>query len=287
MDTSFDDLYSGMESALGGQPEAAPETPATAPVGEEPTAETPAPEQQTEQPAPEGEAQPAEGQHNQEGVGDHTKAFQAYRAEIAVYKAQLAEAQAAQQEAAQYRAYFAQLQAQQQEAQFAQQLEQYSDDPESLAALLQTRQAEFQQQAQAQQRETVLRMGADLARATLPDFDNQVGKLYQAFGAEVVDHLASQQANGPLWAYQMAQMLRTPEEFQAAVQSEAQRLFAETQARTQPKTPIASRGIGQIPAAAPNANPHPASESFRALNFGPGTQSFEAAYENLLRASGG
>lgn len=284
MDTSIDSMYSGMEDALGSTPDAPTVETVTAPVDEEST--TDAPEQQPQQPVQEGDS-PAGDTPNPEGPGDTAKAFQAYRAEIAAYKAQLAEQQDAAQRAAQYEAYFTQLQAQQQQAQLEQQLEQYSDDPESLAALLQSKQTEYQQQAQAQQREQALRMGADFARAAFPDFDSQIGKLYTILGPEVVDGLAAQQANGPLWAYQMAQQFRSPEEFNQAVESQVQARLAELAPRTQPKTPMSSRGIGQLPAAAANTNPHPAMSAAQALNFGPTNQGFDAAYQALLEAAGG
>lgn len=287
-ETGFDALYSGMDDALGSVAETTThQVEAPTPAVEETAAPEPtAPEQPDQQPAPEGEAQPAEGL-NPEGPGDTAKAFQAYRAEIAAYKAQLAEATQAAQEAAQYREYFAHLQAQQQEAQLAQQLEVYADDPEAIAAILQAKQREFQQQADARIQEQTLKMGADLARATLPDFDNQVSKLYGLLGPEVVDALAAQQANGPLWAYQMAQQFRTPQEFEQAVEAKVQARLAEIAPRTQPKTPIASRGIGQLPAAAPNTNPHPAAGAAQALNFGVSNQGFDAAYTALLEAAGG
>ncbi|MEK9723070.1 MAG: hypothetical protein VW405_06240 [Rhodospirillaceae bacterium] len=268
---------------------AAPEAEATTPTGEEPAASQPPVEQpsqtqeQPQQPAPEAEAQGGE-EFNPEGPGNPAEAFRAYRQQIAELRAAQAQAQA---EMQQYRDYFANLQAQQQEAELAQQLEQYSDDPEAIARILQHKQHEFQQQAARQQQEAALRMGADFARATLPDFDAQVGKLYQMLGPEVVDHLAAQQANGPLWAYQLAQNLRTPEEFNQAVESRAQALAAEIVQRANPKAPTSSRGIGQIPAAAPNQVQHPSSDAAKALNFGPMSASFDSAYESLLRAAGG
>jgi len=270
-------------AALGAAPEAAPTAPeATTPAGEEPVAQDQADSGTAQEQSPtleQGGEEP-----NPEGPGDHAKAYQAYRQQIAELKAQQAQAYA---EMQQYRDYFANLQAQQQQAQLAEQLEAYSDDPEAIASILQAKQQEFQQQAQAQQAQAALRMGSDFARATLPDFDQQIGKLYGLLGADVVDSLAMQQANGPLWAYQLAQNLRTPDEFQAAVEARAQALAAETLQRANPKAPTSSRGIGAIPSAAPNQVTHPAQDTVKALNFGPHNPAFDASYDALLRMAGG
>lgn len=285
MSESTTDMYSGIEGAmdaLGAMPtDSAPVTDATTPAGEEPAAQQP---QQPENPA--DPQQPEEGEgFNPEGPGDHTKAFQAYRQQIADLKAQMAqEAQARQQ----YEAYFANLRAQQEQAQMAEQLEQYTDDPESLAALLQQQQREYQQQAQQQVTTQRLSMAADLARQTFPDFDQQLGKLYANLGPEIVDRLAAQQDNPAMWAYNFAKTaFLTPEEVAAQVESQVQARLAELAPRIQPKTPIASRGIGQLPAAAPNSNAHPMQDTARALNFGPSNPGFDAAYDALLNAAGG
>lgn len=283
MSESTSDMYSGIEGAsdaLGAMPIAdpSPAPEATTPAGEEPAAQEPAEQ-------PEQGQQPGEEAHNPEGPGDHAKAYQAYRQQIAEQRAQMAEMQ---QRQAQYDAYFANLQHQQEQAQLAEQLEQYSDDPDSLAQLLHQQQAQYQQQAQQQVVTQKLTMAADLAREVFPDFDAQVGKLYANLGADVVDRMAAQQANPAMWAYQFAKTaFQTPQEIEAQVEARVQARLQELAPRTTPKTPIASRGIGQLPAAGANSHAHPMQETARALNFGPHNQGFDAAYTAMLEAAGG
>lgn len=275
------------EAALGATPTAdeAPtpaveETAAPAPVEE---AAPPAPEQ----PAPEAPADPApaEPAYNPDGPGDLKVALQREREQARALREHL---QAVEAEQAQMRAWIAQQQQAAQEAQFRQQLEAYADDPDALAQVLQAKQREYQQQAEAQAHTARLQMSADLARQTYSDFDTQLGKLYQQLGADVVDRLAAQQPNPALWAYQMAkQAFLTPAELDAQVEARVQARLAELAPRTRPQTPTSSRGIGHLPAAASPVDAAPENELLRALNLDPGSRGWDAAYGRLLEASGG
>ena len=275
-ETTFDSLYEGSDASLGSdaQPDSSPDFTAPAPTGEEPAAVI---DQQQEQPV-----QPSEGD---QGPGDHTKAYASYRAQIAEQARVNAETQARLQ---QFEAYHAQIAAEQQQVELQQQIEQLADDPESAAAFLESKQREYQQAAQADQAMYRVTASAQAFAATVPDFGEQIGKLAEVFGGmDALNAMASQQDMPAQWAYQVAQSIRTPQQYAADVDAAVTARLAELAPRTQPKTPLASRGIGNLPAAAPNVAAHPAEESYRALNFGPGTPSFDAAYDNLLRAAGG
>lgn len=283
-----DAIYnSADEAALGAMPTAEE---ATTPAVEEtaaPAVEEAAPEPQPEQPAPETPASPApeESAFNPDGPGDLKVALQREREQARALREHL---QAVEAEQAQMRAWIAQQQQAAQEAQFRQQLEAYADDPDALAQVLHAKQREYQQQAEAQAAAARLQMSADLARQMYPDFEAQLGKLYQQLGADVVDRLASQQANPALWAYQMAkQAFLTPAELDAQVEARVQARLAELAPRTRPQQPTSSRGIGHLPAAASPVDANPENELLRALNLDPGSRGWDAAYSKLLEAAGG
>jgi len=283
-DSTFD-AYAGFDdAALGAMPTDAPEATVQTPAAEDAAAVVSTPEQSQEQPVTPSEGEQGEA-FNPEGPGDHAKAFASYRQQIAQEAKAHAETQARLQ---QFEAYHAQLRAEQQQVELQAQFEQYADDPESAAAFLETKQREYQQQAQADQAMYRVTASAQAFAATVPDFGEQVHKLAAVFGGmDALNQMASQQDMPAQWAYQVAQSIRTPEQYAADVDAAVNARLAELAPRAQPKTPLSSRGIGNLPAAAPNVAHHPAEESYRALNFGPGTASFDAAYDNLLRAAGG
>ena len=277
-DSTFDAYASFDDADLGGMPtDAAPEATVQTPAAEEAATVEATPDQQQEQPVT-----PSEGD---QGPGDHTKAYASYRAQIAEQARVNAETQARLQ---QFEQYHARIAAEQQQAELQQQIEQYADDPESAAAFLEQKQREYQQQAQSEQAMYRVTASAQAFSATVPDFGEQIGKLAGVFGGmDALNQMAAQQDMPAQWAYQVAQSIRTPEQYAADVDAAVNARLAELAPRAQPRTPLASRGIGNLPAAAPNVASHPAEESYRALNFGPGTASFDAAYDNLLRAAGG
>jgi hypothetical protein len=275
------------EAALGAMPTV---DEAPTPAAEEavaPAVTEAAPTQQTEQPEPEAPAEPtpAEPPFNPDGPGDLRVALQREREQARALREHL---QAVEAEQAQMRAWIAQQQEAAKEAQFRQQLEAYADDPDALAQVLQAKQRELQQAAEAQAHTARLQMSADLARQMYPDFEQQLGKLYAQLGADVVDRMAAQQPNPALWAYQMAkQAFLTPAEIEAQVEARVQARLAELAPRTKPQTPTSSRGIGHLPAAAAPVDAAPENELLRALNLDPGNRGWDAAYSKLLEAAGG
>lgn len=278
MDESIEALY----SALEGGDEAVDTTTESEPQVEQPE-QTPA----GEEPAPEPE-QPAqaqqEGDWNPDGPGDLREALRQEREQLRYFREQM---ELQQQQLQQYQSWYQQQQqlaAQEQQRQY---LEELSYDPEQLQAYLQQQQQAAWQQAQQSQTVYKLQMAADLARQTIPDFDQQLNKIYDLLGAEVVDSMASQQANPALWAYQFAKNFSmTPDEINARVEAEVQKRLAQIAPRAQVKQSTNSRGIGHLPASGQNYDPSPESDLFKALNFGVNNNGFDAAYGKLLEAAG-
>lgn len=275
MDEAYSALYEALENAAESSEEEAPaeQVAEQAPVGEEPAP--------AEEPAPQAEPQQ---DWNPDGPGDLREALRQEREQLRYFREQ---AELQQQQLAQYQAWYQQ----QQEAVAAQQqreyLEELAYDPEQLQAYLQQQQQVAFQQASQQQAEYKVKMAADLARQTIPDFEQQIGKLYNLLGAEVVDSMAMNQPNPALWAYEFAKNFSsTPDEINARVEAEVQKRLAQIAPRAQVKQSTNSRGIGHLPASGRNSDPAPESDLFKALNFGPGNNGFDAAYSKLLEAAG-
>lgn len=276
------DIYEGLDTeSLGGDAiqldgDGLPIEAAETPAGEEPAAE-----QHGDQPA-----DPAADAGADQGPGDHAKAFAAYRAEIAELKQQVAQANYQQQQAAAaQQAAYVQAQQAQEAAQHQANLEELQDDPEQLALYLQHVQQAYQERAQQTQAMGMLRMSADLARAALPDFDAQLGKLYQTFGASYVDQMAASQPNPAMWAYQAAKMIQTPAEQAAALEAAVAARTAEIARAATPRDPVSSRSLGRIPAAGAVDTGNPVADKAAALNFGSLNPAFDSAYSDLLRAA--
>jgi len=272
---SFDSLYAELEQQVADSPdEAMPEqAPEQTPVGEEPTPEQAQPDENTEQ-----------NNWNPDGPGDIREALRQEREQLRLYREQM---ELQQQQLNQYQAWYQQQQqlaAQEQQRQY---LEELAYDPDQLQAYLQQQQQAAWQQAQQQQMTYKLQMAADLARQSLPDFDQQLGKIYNLLGPDVVDSMAAQQANPALWAYQFAKNFSaSPDEINARVEAEVQRRLSEIAPRAHVKQSTNSRGIGHLPASGRNIDPSPEGDLMKALNFGPGNTGFDAAYSKLLEAAG-
>ena len=278
MDESIESLY----SALEGNGEEVVES--TEP--EQPTEPTPAGEEPVSEPEQPQEAEQPEqsGDWNPDGPGDLREALRQEREQLRYFREQM---ELQQQQLQQYQAWYQQQQelaAQEQQRQY---LEQLADDPEQLQVYLQQQQQAAWQQAQQSQTVYKLKMAADLARQTLPDFDQQLNKIYDLLGHEVVDSMAAQQANPALWAYQFAKNFSaTPDEINARVEAEVQKRLAQIAPRAQVKQSTNSRGIGHLPASGQNYDPSPESDLFKALNFGVNNNGFDSAYSKLLEAAG-
>lgn len=272
---SFDSLYAELEQQVDDSPiEATPEqAPEQTPVGEEPTTEQPQPEATTEQ-----------ENWNPDGPGDIREALRQEREQMRLYREQV---ELQQQQLAQYQAWYQQQQQQAAQEQQRQYLEELADDPDQLQAYLQQQQQAAWQHAQQQQVTYRIQMAAELARQSIPDFDQQLNKIYGLLGPQVVDSMAAQQANPALWAYQFAKNFSSsPDEINARVEAEVQRRLSEIAPRAQVKQSTNSRGIGHLPASGSNVDPMPESDLFKALNFGPGNTGFDSAYAKLLEAAG-
>lgn len=274
-ESSIDSLYaelSGGEEALGA-------------FEQEETEQTPVSEELTSEPvAQEPEVQAEQNDWNPEGPGDMREALRQEREQLRLYREQM---QMQQQQLEQYQAWYNQQQEQAAAEQQRQYLEELADDPEQLQAYLQQQQQAAWQQAQQSQYEQKLVMSADLARATIPDFETQLNKLYSLLGPEAVDRMAMQQANPAMWAYQFAKNFAvTPDEVNARVEVEVQRRLAEIAPRAQVKQSTNSRGIGYLPASGKSVDAGPEADLFKALNFGVNNNGFDAAYGKLLEAAG-
>jgi len=220
---------------------------------------------------------------NPDGPGDIREALRQEREQLRLYREQM---ELQQQQLQQYQAWYQQQQqlaAQEQQRQY---LEELADDPDQLQAYLQQQQHAAWQQAQQQQTTYKLQMAAELARQSIPDFDQQLGKIYNLLGPDIVDAMAAQQSNPALWAYQFAKNFSaTPEEINSRVEAEVQKRLAEIAPRAQVKQSTNSRGIGHLPASGRNTDPTPESDLFKALNFGVNNSGFDAAYAKLLEAA--
>lgn len=275
MDESIESLYSALEGQGDETTDVVSESEQPAeptPVGEEPTpvAEQP---QEAEQP-----------DWSPDGPGDLREALRQEREQLRFFREQM---DLQQQQLQQYQAWYQQQQQAAAQEQQRQYLEELADDPDQLQAYLQQQQQAAWQQAQQSQVTYKLQMAADLARQTLPDFDQQLGKIYNLLGPDVVDSMAAQQANPALWAYEFAKNFSmTPDEINARVEAEVQKRLAQIAPRAQVKQSTNSRGIGHLPASGQNIDASPQSELFKALNFGVNNNGFDAAYSKLLEAAG-
>ena len=273
---SFDALYAELEQQSE-QPEQEAafeltQAPEQTPVVEETASEVNAEQVESEQ-----------ENWNPEGPGDIREALRQEREQLRLYREQV---ELQQQQLGQYQAWYQQQQqlaAQEQQRQY---LEQLADDPEELQAYLQQQQQATWQQAQQQQIEYRVQMAADLARQTIPDFEQQIHKIYNLLGHEVVDAMAAQQPNPALWAYQFAKNFSaTPDEINARVEAEVQKRLAQIAPRAQVKQSTNSRGIGHLPASGRNVDAAPEADLFKALNFGVNNNGFDQAYSKLLEAA--
>lgn len=274
-ESSFDSMYAelaGGEEALG---EVEQEVTEQSPVGEEPAP--------VEEPVQETQEAETNQEWNPEGPGDMREALRQEREQFRLYREQV---QLQQQQLEQYQAWYRQQQEAAAAEQQRQYLEELADDPEQLQAYLQQQQQAAWQQAQQSQYEQKLIMSADLARATIPDFEQQLDKLYSLLGGETVDRMAMQQDNPAMWAYQFAKNFAvTPDEVNARVEQEVQRRLAEIAPRAQVKQSTSSRGIGHLPASGKAIDSGPEADLFKALNFGVNNNGFDAAYGKLLEAA--
>lgn len=274
-ESSFDSMYAelaGGEEALG---EVEQEVTEQSPVGEEPAP--------VEEPVQETQEAETNQEWNPEGPGDMREALRQEREQLRLYREQM---QMQQQQLEQYQAWYRQQQEAAAAEQQRQYLEELADDPEQLQAYLQQQQQAAWQQAQQSQYEQKLIMSADLARATIPDFEQQLDKLYSLLGGETVDRMAMQQDNPAMWAYQFAKNFAvTPDEVNARVEQEVQRRLAEIAPRAQVKQSTSSRGIGHLPASGKAIDSGPEADLFKALNFGVNNNGFDAAYGKLLEAA--
>lgn len=274
-ESSFDSMYAelaGGEEALG---EVEQEVTEQSPVGEEPAP--------VEEPVQETQEAETNQEWNPEGPGDMREALRQEREQLRLYREQM---QMQQQQLEQYQAWYRQQQEAAAAEQQRQYLEELADDPEQLQAYLQQQQQAAWQQAQQSQYEQKLIMSADLARATIPDFEQQLNKLYSLLGPEAVDRMAMQQDNPAMWAYQFAKNFAvTPDEVNARVEQEVQRRLAEIAPRAQVKQSTSSRGIGHLPASGKAIDSGPEADLFKALNFGVNNNGFDAAYGKLLEAA--
>lgn len=274
MDSSYDELYAQLEASEAEEAPAEASVEETTPVSEELTSEQPAAEPVAEQQA----------DWNPDGPGDLREALRQEREQLRYFREQ---AELQQQQLAQYQAWYQQQQqlaAQEQQRQY---LEELADDPDQLQAYLHQQQQMAWQQAQQQQVEYKLSMAAEMARATIPDFDQQLSKVYGLLGEEVVDAMAAKQANPALWVYQFAKNFSaTPDEINARVEAEVQKRLAQIAPRANVKQSTNSRGIGHLPASGKSIDAGPEADLFKALNFGVNNSGFDAAYAKLLEAAG-
>lgn len=272
---TFDSLYAGLEQAEESPETVTPEPePEQTPAGEEPA---------TEQAEPEAQA-PEQENWNPDGPGDLREALRQEREQLRLYREQM---ELQQQQLNQYQAWYQQQQQLAEQEKQRQYLEELAYDPDQLQAYLQQQQQQAWQQAQQQQMTYKVQMASSLARQTIPDFDQQINKLYDLLGAQVVDSMAMQQENPALWAYQFAKNFSSsPEEINSRVEAEVQKRLAEIAPRAQVKQSTNSRGIGHLPASGRNTDPTPESDLFKALNFGVNNNGFDQAYSKLLEAAG-
>lgn len=228
----------------------AEETP-TPPADEEPAGED---EEEGDGVAlPDAAAQPQQNK----GPGDLRVALKQERQERQALQAQVNQfltQQAQQQQAQQQAAYQARLQ---------QDLEQMdpADVPAYLEARNQQQAQQFQQQARQQQARQVLANFEDMARSTLPDYDEQITKLTKTPIGQSIANWALEQPNPGQAAkslYELAKGLRTEAEFNSAVEDAVTERIAAWQGRTtkSAKTPAPTPRLGALPAASSPKQPN-------------------------------
>lgn len=234
------------------------DTTATTPGDEETPAEEETPEGEEGTGETDAETE-GDDEFNPDGPGDPKKWALAERAkrkaEAEARKAAEERAAAAEARLAQIEAAEAAAKAQAEEAQIQAQYQALVDEGredearEYLLRVQQHKTATLQTQHQQQLSMQALKMSAAMVKEIHPDFDERIGRLYQALGPAVVDQMALQ--NNPAapakWAYEFSRThFPTEADTAARVEEAAKAKLAEIQAKNQPPAQRGHKSIAHV-----------------------------------------
>lgn len=111
------------------------------------------------------------------------------------------------------------------------------------------RQAQAQQQEQQAQATTAhqrVALSEEFARMTWPDYDAQIQKVVDRFGAGEAYRLASQQSNPSEWAYQLGKSWETPAERQVSIDAIVTKAVAEALSKHQNPPSRGQTSVGHL-----------------------------------------